>query len=544
MNNVIKLLLLLYITTTVKGQEKNLSPAEIYKPYSRAIGYLHQAQQSLPENPVISQEIERVHSTLANLSLEILTGDNKDQFAYFELQRLVDKIIFYTNEDELDALLTEFYAHISAYQDKLITNQAQLTKIAQCIMSLSPKTFPVPNEIAKYKARHIRELYNYMGTDDWDYDQRLNFINVFVGQYAKMSNLSMSEKMYRQFDDLLVNDKQTTSIETFSIPQQITYMNGRLNFTDVSWNILKKNKIVISVEEEDLYHLVYLVNTLRTYDQAYKNEYDIVIVCDKDKISSNFIKAVKQNLAFDDFFIARVDQNWQENHLKMPIGLLVNKDNKVTYQADHISKIFKKLNTPLEKEYIKNETKRRKDLAKKKATQRQKAINKLDSIAYKEVYGNIVFTLKGLWQDNLETRLTPVEGENNPDMPYLAVFEVFNSQYQVFQELILVTGKEQNIDIYSDYQYQKRLTYKDQDNARFYEAIKAIDICLQEKQSYNYLHSIYPFQNGEFVERLKRIEEEAGIHIDVVTSEFDDKKIIAFLKKYTAQKTEMYKDMV
>ena len=142
-------------------------------------------------------------------------------------------------------------------------------------------------------------------------------------------------------------------------------------------------------------------------------------------------------------------------------------------QANAYQSLFKKLNAPVEAKKEQEVAAYWADIAQKKDSIAQRAIQTKDSISYRATHQNITFVLKGLWQEDLTTQLSPVrwtETNTEPDSsaersrstkkPYLAQFEVRHPQYAVYELPVLVTGKKQQITITADHLSQEQVTIK------------------------------------------------------------------------------------
>jgi hypothetical protein len=306
----------------------------------------------------------------------------------------------------------------------------------------------------------------------------------------------------------------------------LQFQNGSLYYTGKNWQNLQKGKIILYPQHQDLYTLVYLISNLRAFDIAYRVLYDVVVLYDSTTISTDYLNTIKQNLAFDDYYLTPITYGTRVSKRSLPAAMLLNSENEVVYKTQHLNALFKKLNEPIEAQ--KNQEKAAYDagLAQQKEALKNKALQMADSTRYKVTHSNITFTLKGLWEEGLITQLSPVrysETEALPDTtkPYLARFEVKHQQYVSYKLLVFVNGKSQEITITSGNLYKKTEKFFERKNRKFHQAIETIDQSLYQQANYAYLLKNYPFKNTPFTSHIKK-QETAAIE--------KEKKAIASVK--------------
>ncbi|MCP3908724.1 MAG: hypothetical protein GY712_11995, partial [Oceanicoccus sp.] len=319
-------------------------------------------------------------------------------------------------------------------------------------------------KIAAFNAQFAQALYRQLDTKGWDNTAKLHFFSFFAAQYANMGNIRMAEKFYRQFDTLLVQEQPAPKRMHFTLPNDLQFRNGVMHYTSLSWKDLRKGKIIIHAQQQDLFNMVYLITTLRAFDVAYRNNYDVVIVRDRNIVTDEYLRAVKRNLAFDEYYIATIDSALMASLGEMPAVLLLNAYDEVEFQTNNITTLFKKLNAPLEAQHEQSELRRLAALAQKKEALKQRTVQTKNNISYQTKHKNITFILKGNWEENLSTQLSPVRWNEtdtivNTTKPYLAQFEVKHTQYPVYQLLVLVSGKAQEITITAGFPNTKQVRY-------------------------------------------------------------------------------------
>ncbi|MCP3909275.1 MAG: hypothetical protein GY712_14830, partial [Oceanicoccus sp.] len=180
-------------------------------------------------------------------------------------------------------------------------------------------------------------LYRQLDTKDWDNTDKHYFFSFFATQYANMGNMGMTEKFYRQFDTLLVQEQTAPKRQHFTLANNLQFRNGAMHYTSISWKDLKKGKIIIHAQQQDLFNMVYLITTLRAFDMAYRNNYDVVIVRDRHTVTDEYLRAIKRNLAFDEYYIATIDPAMMASLGEMPAVLQLNANDEVEYQTNHIT---------------------------------------------------------------------------------------------------------------------------------------------------------------------------------------------------------------
>jgi hypothetical protein len=492
----------------VMAQQPQDSLSAFYTPYRLAMQLLYQSQPALPQDSAaFAGEWQRLYTNLKRVSDSIAVGNTTTAPIYFELQRLIDKVTLNTDKDSLQPRLTSLYQYISRHQYAIVENSTQFTKVAQCLMGIRNDSLTSQLEIARFSTRFVRQLYMQLDTRNWDATQNRAFVNYFAAQYANMGNIGMAEKIYRLLNDLWVTEQPSPFLRYFSLPEEVKLRSATMGYTNSTWKQLPKGKLVLFAQEEDLSELVYLITTLRAFDERYRDEYDAVIVCNRNNINSAYLKVIKQNLAFENYYIALMDAGWMQKQSPLPAALLIDAQDSVVYQAQHISRLFEKLNSPIEAAYLQSEEVRLADLAARKEQLKQKAAQMADSVQYRVTHQKITFILKGLWEEGLVTRLTPVrysQTDTLPDttLPYLAQLEVQHPQYIDYQLLVMVNGKKQEITITSGDNYRKTVRYATPSQSQAHEAIQNIDKNLGLSDQYGNLLKTYPFQQSAFIKYI------------------------------------------
>lgn len=549
MHNIYMILFLCLLSIGGMAQQPPDSLSALYAPYREAMGLLYQSQPALPQDSAaFAGEWQRLHTGLKRVSDSIAVGNSTPAPVYFELQRLIDRVTFNTRKDSLPPRLQSLYHYVGRHQDVLVENRTHFNKVAECLMGIRNDSLTGQLEIARFSTRFVRELYRQLDTRNWDATQRLTFVNFFAAQYANMSNTGMAEKIYRLLTDLWVEEQPSSPmVQYFSLPEDIKFRSAAMGYTSRSWKYLNKGKIVLYAREEDMSEIVYLITTLRAYDMRYRGGYDAVIVCDRKHITDNYLQAIKQNLAFDDYYIAMIDEDGTKKQGPLPAGLLLDANDKVVYQAHHITELCEKLYGPIEAAYLQSEEVRLADLARQKEQLKRKAAQMADKVQYRVTHQHITFILKGLWEEGLSTQLTPVrysETDTIPDttLPYLAQLEVQHPQYTAYQLLVWVNGEKQEVTITSGDAFRKTVRYATPAQGQFHEAIQSIDKNLGLTATYGYLLKSYPFQQSAFIKYINGQAESAEKEVQQAIHSV--KKAEKVLQRYADAKKEQFRQMM
>ncbi len=545
MNKTAIFFILLSCWAQAQAQQPVDSLSALYAPYRGAMGMLYQSQPALPQDSTaFAREWQRLNTELKHVSDSVTVVNTTEAATYFELRRHVDLITFNTKPDSLPPRLNRLYGYTAAHQNAILENSIQFNKVAQCLMGIRNDSLRNDLKIAAFSAQFVQALYRQLDTKDWDNTDKHYFFSFFAGQYANMGNMRMAEKIYRQFDALLVQEQPAPKRMHFTLPNDLQFRNGVMHYTSIRWKDLKKGKIIIHVQQQDLFNMVYLITTLRAFDVAYRNNYDVVIVRDRNIVTDEYLRAVKRNLAFDEYYIATIDSALMASLGKMPAVLLLNAYDEVGFQTNNITTLFKNLNAPLEAQHNQSELRRLAALAQKKEALKQRTIQAKDNISYQTEHKNITFVLKGNWEENLSTQLTPMRWSETDTIvdttkPYLAQFEVKHPQYQVYQLMVLVNGKQQEISITSNWLNQKELSCSQNEQAGFHEARQNIDSTLMLESNYNSIIANYPFQASPFIKNLKQKQEELMAYKQDIFISIKKPKQRSLLEKYAEKKKEL-----
>jgi hypothetical protein len=535
------------------GHAQKDSLIQLYKPYQTAMGMLGNLKRSVPQDSaVISEEWCRLNTVYKQLSDSLLQHNNQIGI-HFEARRLIDVINYRQNNAQLDQQLKALYQYVASHQNSLLKDDAQFTRIAQCLMGVKPEGETNESNIIAYNADVINDFYKELDTSTWSEDQHQRFITTFATAYLKIGSVRKAEKLYRHFDTLFVKPTTTKTIKNFSLPDSTSFYNPYLMKTTKNWASLQKGKIVIRPKGENLFDFVYLVSLMRTIHREYAEEYDIVLVHHSDEELNAYLNAVKQNLAFSDYYLATYKQDTLAGENKLPAVMMVSAEGDVTQQAKHINTLFKELNAPLEAKKEQKITTYWSAMEQKKDSLAKRAVQTQDSISYRSTHENITFILKGLWGEDLYTHLTPIgiedtdketnstadqdQGDSEPgrnkviersrNEPFLAEFKVEHPQYTVYQLPVLVTGKEQEITISSGFPNTKEVNYAKKENAAFYEALQNIDKSQAQVANYEYTLKNYPFQNTPFVSYLQEALQQAkALEQQAINSVYNAKAVL------------------
>jgi hypothetical protein len=525
------------------------SLAAVYTPYRTAMGILKQSQAFLPQDSVaFANEWQRLNKHLNQVSDSVALANPGQGAIYFELQRKIDLVTYNTHTDSLQPRLHQLYTYVAKHQTEIVENAAQFTKVAECLMVITSITVTNELPIAAFNAGFALALYKQLNTQDWDHDKRKTFFSFFAFQYAKTGNIRMTEKFYRHVDSLWVKDEEqaVTAKQQFLLTDTVKFQNGFLQPTGKSWQNLRKGKMLLYPQHQDLYTLVYLVSNLRAFDKAYRALYDVVILYDSTNLSPEYLTAIKQNLTFGDYYLAAITPGTGVNLGILPAAMLLSAENEVVYKTQNLNALFKKLNEPIEVQQDKEKALYDADLAQQKEALQQKALAMADSTQYKVMHSNITFTLKGLWEEGLTTELTPVrysETDTLPDTtkPYMAMFTVVHPQYVVYQLLVLVNHKPQEIIITSGNLYKKTVSHPSGKVRKYQGALATIDQSLTKQANYALLQKSYPFKQTPFIRYIKK-QEAAAKKLEKTTIKHTKgaKKI---LQRYAEVKRKEFRQM-
>jgi len=543
---------LIFIFTTLlsyaQSTQDNLG--SLLQEYQSALGLIYQSQAALPQDSVLmAQEMKRLKANYKQAADSILKV-YPDAGPYFELQRRIDAVNFAEDTESRNQHLDALYQHAAQHQMELVDNGMQLNKIAQCLMGVNDGVLRSEIETIQRQAKMVNEFYQHLDTSGWELRTHQTFFGYFASQYSNMSNIGMAEKFYRQFEDLIIDEKPFEELKSFSLPENISYVNGFLQPKNrINYNYTRP-LIIINPQQESLLDLVYIIRTLWAFDKTHRPKYDAVLLRNTNRISDEFLIAIKNNLAFGDYYIA----NYPSRNLKFnddaPAYMLVDREGQVTFQTNNIIAFFKNLNEPIEASELANDKKREKQKALRQKRQDSLAVLPADTTQrYTFEHDNITFTLSGKWEDELSSELSPVQWSEkntatNTSIPYLAVFSVKHPKYPVYQQIIMVTDAEQKIHINSDQLSQKQLEFEQEQHEKIHESLENIDICLAEQANYNYLINAYPFQNTDFIKSLKAKSQQIGRHIQAIADDFENKKVKAILRKYVNEKAEQLRAMM
>ncbi len=361
----------------------------------------------------------------------------------------------------------------------------------------------------------------------------------------------MAEKLYGQFDTLLVAPMPLPKATRVQLPDSLPFLNGFLKPTNTSWQYLSKSKIVIQRQAESLFDLVYLIRTLWAWDKTYQNNYSMVVLRNKEIITDEFLKVAKRNLAFSNYYIASYTSQNADVVADLPHFSIVNADGSIAFATNNPITFFAHLNVPFAAQQAKYDQQYKDSLKKQEQNRKKELALPIDiSEKYSASHQHIQVSLKGYWQDSLSTRLTPVRWSEtdtlpNTTLPYMAQLQVFSraSKFsrarKMYQCFVLVNGKKQNISLLADRAFNISVNYKRKKNARWQNILTTIDSTLMLESNYNSIIANYPFQASPLIKNLKQKQEELVAYKQEIFKSIKKRKQRSLLEKYTEEKKEL-----
>lgn len=536
-----------FIVFCANAQQPKDTLAQLYKPYQSAMGILLQSERALlQDSAVFEKEWQRLDMRLKHLSDSIATNNTTKAPIYMEYQSLIDRVTYNPYKDSLQPRLNALYAYTVKHQDALVENGPQFNKTAQCLLGVRKENTFTESAIIAYNAALIRDLHKQLNTTGWDAKKHQDFFSFFAAQYANTSNIGMAEQLYRQFDDVLVVEGQPMpSIDQLHIPDSLNFVNGNLINNTKTWKDLKKDKIVIQPQEQSLFDLVYVVRTLWAWDKAYKNDYTIIVLRDKDIITDAFLVAAKRNLAFANYYIASYtpqDSTWVQ---QLPRYAMLNTQDKVKFATQDPITFYKHLNAPIVAQQAHYDQQYKEAHEKREAAKAKDLALPLDtSEKYKTTHQKINFSLLGHWPDSLSTKLTPVRWSQTDTLskmklPYLGQLQVNSKGHPVNQQFVLVNGKKQDINMLADRAFKISVNYKRNKNAQWHEALRTIDSTLMLQSNYEFILKQYPFQKSKFINQLKTNKELTITARQEAIEAVRNKKTREVLERYAEEKRKL-----
>jgi hypothetical protein len=544
---------LLLVALKTKAQQDTLS--QLHQPYQTAMELLTNLQSTTPKDSVvINNEWERLNTKYKLLSDSLQQHSNAQAAINFEVQRLIDAINYRNNDVQINEHLNALYSYAAQHQTELIDDDEQFTKIAQCLMGITPEGETNETKIIQYNASVIQAFYKQLKTTHWTTENHQRFIDFFAGAYLGISSVRKAEKLYRHFDTLYVSTlsrkrENIKPIKTFGLVDSLYLKDGKLMTNGLIWSALTKGKVIIRLSEPRMFDYVYLVSILRTINDKYADAYDVVILRSSENLYDSYLSSIKSNLAFSDYNIATIPADKWSYFTQMPEVLVLNAQNVVTDQATHTNPLFKKLNAPVEAKKEQERTAYWTDIAQKKDSLAQRAMQTKDSTSYRTTHEHITFVLKGLWDDGLTAQLSPVQWSasdtvSDTKKPYLAQFEVWHPQYPVYQLVVLVTGKKQKVTITSGFNNQKEISFAKAKNGKFHQAMQDVNRFVSQSFDSKYIIENYPFQNTVFIEALTQKQQANQAELKATVKGIKKRKVRKMLKLYKAQQIKNAKEMM
>ena len=528
------------------AQQPKDTLAQLYRPYRSAMDILLQSQRAMPQDSVVfAKEWQRLHSGLKHLSDSIATNNTTKAPIYFEFQRLIDQVTYNTQKDSLQPRLNNLYAYTALHQNALVENGPQFNKIAKCLIEVRNDQALSESAIIAHNASLISALYKQLNTTAWDTKKHQDFVSFFAAQYTNTNNIGMAEKLYRQFDSVLVHKETAPKPNAYVFSDSLNFINGLLKPTNKTWKDLKKGKIVIQPQEQSLFQLVYLIRTLWAWDKTYKNEYDIIVLRNKESITDEFLKATKRNLAFANYHIASYttkDSVWAQG---LPRYAMLSPNNTIDFATQNPITFFKQLNIPIAAQQADYDQRYKASREKREAARAKELALPIDaSEKYSATQEEIQVSLRGHWQDSLSVKISPVRWSDTDTLPstkkpYLAKLEIKLKDYTMHQQFVLVTGKKQHLNLLGDRAFKITPNYQRKKNNRWHKALTTIDNTLMVEYNYNYLIASYPFPGSDFVGHLKKKQQATASQRNKAIQRIRNKKAKAVLQKYAIEKAKI-----
>ena len=498
--------------------ESGLRAQENYKNmhnnYQKAINMLQRNSSALPgDSLLINSEIIRVKADYKMISDSLKNHSPETSFAGFETQRLVNLCYAAESIEKLQHQQKNLFKHLEQYQDKLSNPDSIHNEVAKCIVnSYEKQSIWFDDTLLHYVTRAMEQHLKSLDTDEWSLQKKQQFVNMYAAKYYQRGIVSMAEPVFRHFRRFYQYDSAAT--DRLKLSQDYTLFSADLKPTKKKLsNVFKGKSIIIYVNEESPFHLIYLIKQMRTAMQAFPQT-PVIILRDGSKVSNGYLKALRRNLAKPKHYIAGLSEQDCETAEEYSAFSAQGKNGQLLYATNNPVDFLEWMEKPLAKQRKLRKKQLIKNYEKLQARKQQAAnLPKDTSLKYEITQGQVKVNCRGYWDFKPELKVKQYaftqssQGALKPQKQMVKL-DVFKEQNPIYSVNFISDGNPFEITLTAGPQHNFSARFKDKENRIWHRLSRETDSLMQKTQVYNHLINNYPFPKSEFIQKLSTKKQE------------------------------------
>ncbi|MGM0648495.1 MAG: peroxiredoxin family protein [Bacteroidota bacterium] len=514
--------LIILLLTGITGCSQDSKPTEIHGSYRKAIQLLQQSKKQLQaDSLLIETEYNRVLRAYANVSDSLKNHAPDSSFAGFETQRLINLCYAAESVEKLQHQQRNLFGHLGKCQDKLSNLDSIHDEVAKCIVNSYEKQ-PIwfEDTLLHYVTTAMQQHLDSLDAGSWKPERKQDFVNIYAAQYYKRGIVSMAEPVFRHFRRFY--EYNMTSSEQLVFSEDYTLYSANLKPTEKKiGQLIKGRSILLFVNEESPFHLIYLIKIMRTAPQAFPST-PVVVLWDGSKVSSAYMKALRRNLSKPKYYVAGLSDKDSKTAEKYASFTAQGKNGKLQFATNNPIDFQEWLEKPLKEHMEAKKKQLRQNYYRLKKRKDSIAALPVDStLNYTVSIGPLSIPFRGNWNSQAKVRIkqhaftSSVEKNDFTSYQQLATLEVYDNDIPHYIDFI-PQEKEIDIDLMRTPQNEVKAIFKDSKNYRWNKSSQAIDSLMQISNAYDNLLKNYPFQESKFIHKISRKSNATKNKIDAV----------------------------
>lgn len=506
--------LIILLLTGITGWSQDSKPAEIHDSYRKAIQLLQQSKNQLPADSLLFfNEHQRILQAYKSISDSLKKNDSPESYAGFETQRLINLCYVAQSVEELQEQQEQLFAHLAENHKKLSHPDSVYGEVAKCIVnSYELQSIWFEDTILQHVTTAMQQHLNSLNADSWKPESKQAFVNMYAAQYYKRGIVSMAEPVFRHFRRFYQYEK--TSAEQLLLTENYRLYSADLKPTEKKIGQLIKGKsILLFVNEESPFYLIYLIQFMRTAPQAFPST-PVIVLWDGNAVSSNYMKALRRNLSKPKYYVAGLSDKDCKTAEKYASFTVQGEGGSLLYATNNPIDFQEWLEKPLERQMqyqkeqlIKNYEKL---LARKK---RQENLPQDSSLKHTIQHGKLKVECRGYWDFKPKLKLKQYaftqssQGALKSQMQMVKL-EVYQEHNPIYSVNFISEGNPVEITLKAGPQHSFSASFKDKENRIWNRLSQETDSLMQKSQVYNHLINNYPFSKSEFIQKLSSKQRE------------------------------------
>lgn len=500
--------LIILLLTGITGWSQDSKPAEIHDSYRKAIQLLQQSKNQLAADSLLfGDEYQRVLQAYKNISDSLKMHASPESYAGFETQRLINLCYVAQSVKELQEQQEQLFAHLAENHKKLSHPDSVYGEVAKCIVnSYELQSIWFEDTILQHVTTAMQQHLNSLDADSWKPERKQAFVNMYAAQYYKRGIVSMAEPVFRHFRRFYQYEK--TSAEQLLLTENYRLYSADLKPTEKKIGQLIKGKsILLFVNEESPFHLIYLIQFMRTAPQAFPST-PVIVLWDGNAVSSNYMKALRRNLSKPKYYVAGLSDKDCKTAEKYADFTARGKDGNLLFATNNPIDFQEWLEKPLERQILYQKEQLIKNyeklLARKK---RQENLPQDSSLKHTVQHGKLKVECRGYWNFKPDLKIkqyafTQSSQEKLKPVKQMVKLEVFQEKNPIYTTMFISDGSPLEMTLIAGPKHEFSVKFRDKENRAWYRLSNKMDSLMRAYQVYVQLLEDYPFSEGYFVKKI------------------------------------------